>query len=379
MIPGILPKLPKGIDVPVSGVIFFLQKYRLGMKREILTKICVLLLGLTMLGTAFEPVNQLGCCAVSRAENPVVNADQTVIMLWDRESKTQHFIRKADFKTDASDMGFLVPSPSRPQLSESGNAAFSLLDRITSPPAQKSGGFPLGCAVQAPVDSLAYRVTVVEEKRVAGFDATVLTAKTGEDLVLWLKKNGYAYSPAIAEWAKPYLGGSWHFTALKVAKDRAGSAQHTVKAAALRISFRTDQPLFPYREPESTVSSQQLGANHRLLRIYFIAETQYEGRINGNKRWSGKALWSGDITTHRSELLDALQLPAFTGPSRWWLTKIDDDWPYERAAGDVYFAPVEKEKSFNLGAASTSKTIELSGLAMVALFSWSMLRKRKAH
>lgn len=347
------------------------------MKRQILTKICILLLGLTRLGAAFEPMHQLGCCAVSRAENPVVNADQTVIMLWDRERKTQHFIRKADFKTDASDMGFLVPSPSRPQLSESGNAAFSLLDRITSPPAQKSGGFPLGCAVQAPVDSLAYRVTVVEEKRVAGFDATVLTAKTGEDLVQWLKKNGYAYSPAIAEWAKPYLGGSWHFTALKLAKDRAVSAQQTVKAAALRISFRTDQPLFPYREPESTASSQQLGANHRLLRIYFIAETQYEGRINGNKRWSGKALWSGDITTHRSELLAALQLPSSAVPSRWWLTKIDDDWPYEKAAGDVYFSPVEKEKSFNLGAASTSKTIELSGLAMAALFSWTLFKMRR--
>lgn len=324
---------------------------------------------------ALQPINRLACCAVSPAENPVVNADQNVIILWDKARQTQHFIRKADFKTDASDIGFLVPSPSRPQLSESGNAAFTLLDRITAPPPQGAGGFPLGCAAQAPARSLAYGVTVVEEKRVAGFDATVLTAKTGEDLVQWLKKNGYAYSPAVAEWARPYLGGSWHFTALKVAKDQAGSAQHTLKAAALRISFRTDQPLFPYREPESAASSQQLGAKQRLLRIYFIADTQYEGKIDGKKSWSGKALWSGDITAHRSELLAGLQLPSSTIASRWWLTKIDDQWPYQEAAGDVYFSPVDREKSFSLSSASTGRTVELSGLALVALFSWSLLRK----
>lgn len=336
---------------------------------------CVMLC-VTNLSAAFQPLKPLGCCAVSRADRPVVNADQTVIMLWDKDLQTQHFIRKADFKTEASDIGFLVPSPSRPQLSESGNTAFALLDRITMPPPQSGGGFPLGCAAQAPARSVANGVTVVEEKRVAGFDATVLTATSGDDLVQWLKKNGYAYSPAVAEWAKPYLGGTWHFTALKVAKGQSTAAQNTVKAAALRISFRTDQPLFPYREPESSESSQKLGAKKRLLRIYFIAETQYVGKIDGTKSWSGKALWSGDITAHRTELLSALQLPPSTGPSRWWLTKIDDQWAYEKAAGDVYFSPAAREKSFNLSAASTGKTIELSGLALVALFSWTLLRKR---
>lgn len=364
------------IDDGLPEFMFFvMRKQRLLSGRGVLTIVCCAILGVASASSAFQPMSQLGCCAVSRVENPVVNADQSVIMLWDKERQTQHFIRKADFKTDASDIGFLVPSPSRPELSESGNAAFTLLDRITMPPPQGGGGFPLGCAAQAPVPSLAYGVTVVEEKRVAGFDATVLTAKSGDDLVRWLKKNGYAYSPAVADWAKPYLGGSWHFTALKVAKDQA-ALQHTVKAAALRISFRTHQALFPYREPESSAFSQQLGAKKRLLCIYFIAETQYVGKIDGTKRWSGKALWSGDITAHRNELLSALQLPSSTGPSRWWLTKIDDQWPYEKAAGDVYFSPAATEKSFNLSAASVNQTSDISGLALVALFSWSLLRKR---
>ena len=66
------------------------------------------------------------CCAVSRAIHKIVNADQTVIILWDAKSKIQHFIRKASFKGDgaAEDFGFIVPSPSQPELDESGDEVF---------------------------------------------------------------------------------------------------------------------------------------------------------------------------------------------------------------------------------------------------------------
>ena len=109
----------------------------------------------------------------------MVNADQTVIMLWDEARQTQHFIRKADFKTNAKDVGFLVPSPSRPQLDESGNGAFVKLAEITAPPVPQGGGFPIGCSVAAPAPQSLSSVRVIEEKRVAGFDATVLTSAFG--------------------------------------------------------------------------------------------------------------------------------------------------------------------------------------------------------
>jgi hypothetical protein len=40
----------------------------------------------------------------------VVNADQTVIIVWDAASKTQHFIRRASLASAAADFGFLVLS-----------------------------------------------------------------------------------------------------------------------------------------------------------------------------------------------------------------------------------------------------------------------------
>jgi hypothetical protein len=308
----------------------------------------------------------LGCCAVAGSGSHVVNADQTVIMLWDEARQTQHFIRKADFKTDAKDVGFLVPSPSRPQLDESGNAAFVKLAEITAPPIPRGGGFPLGCSVAAPAAQNFSSVRVIEEKRVAGFDATVLTAQSGDDLVAWLKEHGYAYSPAVAEWAKPYLGGDWHFTALKLVKDADAGGLTDLKAAALRISFRTTRPLFPYREPESVASRGALKAPDRLLRMYFIADAKFRGEIEGGKKWSGETVWSGDITAHRVGLLRELGLPADIGPAKWVLTEFEDRWPYAKAAGDVYFSRDADQKEKSRTAAVSEKSGDAVFVAMMA-------------
>src|SRR5215813_1786031 len=77
------------------------------------------------------------CCTAPPSGKPVVNADQTVIMIWDTATKTQHFIRQASFKSEADDFGFLVPSPSQPELSESGNEAFPFLLKLTEPETKK--------------------------------------------------------------------------------------------------------------------------------------------------------------------------------------------------------------------------------------------------
>ena len=66
------------------------------------------------------------CCPAPPSGRPVVNADKTVILIWDAATKTQHFIRQASFKSEADDFGFLVPTPTQPELNESGNAAFPL-------------------------------------------------------------------------------------------------------------------------------------------------------------------------------------------------------------------------------------------------------------
>lgn len=288
-----------------------------------------------------------GCCPAPRRGQPVVNADQTVILIWDAATKTEHFIRQASFKSDAEDFGFLIPSPSRPELEESRNEAFGFLLKLTEPEIikihQPSTGVGCGCGadVGSKKDKAATapaNVRILEEKLVAGFNAVVLEADSTADLVGWLQINGYAFSPEVEAWAKPYIQAGWKITALKVAKNNDRKEDKTVTASALRLSFKTDRPLFPYREPDYRKSAQDLGASSRLLRIYFVGDARYQGELTPDEPWTGRVAWAGKLQAKdRTKALEMLKLPENSVPAEWWLTEFEDNWPYKVAPADVYF------------------------------------------
>jgi hypothetical protein len=315
------------------------------------------------------------CCALGRQGEPVVNADQTVLIVWDPATKTEHFIRKASFKAEGNDFGFLVPTPTRPQLSESGNAAFPYLAGITRPIQQSSGGF--GCAAKAPVARSAKpAVTVLERKEVAGFDAAVLSANSPTALTGWLKTNGFHFSPEVEAWAAPYIRDGWMLTALRVARQKKSASD--VEAAALRISFRTERPLFPYREPDSRSAARELGANSRLLRLYFLSDARYEGKLEGTNGWSGRPVWSGALNAvQKAELLETLKLPPASGPANWWLTEFEDRWPYGVAPGDLYFSRAKsQEPILRWAAAPATGNGELACLLGIPLGIFLLRKKR---
>lgn len=326
----------------------------------------------------------IACCPVSRIGKPVVNADQTVLILWDAAAKTQHFIRQASFRADAADFGFLVPTPTIPELEESGNEAFDYLRKITEPETlqlSQPSNFGCGCGSAVKSAGAVKSVRVLAEKQVAGFDTVVLEADSAEALVAWLNDHGYEFSPAVQAWAEPYISSGWKMTALKVAKDDEHLAQQTVAASSLRISFQTDRPLFPYREPDPQQDAETLHARHRLLRIYFIADGQYQGELTPETTWTGQVAWADRLAgDQRTKLLDLLKLPGTTGPAEWWLTEFEDIWPYQPAPADLYFAKTEQPQPIHrppiIEYVSSPWPTDLSAYALAAVFIvWPMSRQ----
>ena len=59
---------------------------------------------------AFELPMEIACCPAPREGEKVVNADQTVLIIWDPVSKTEHFIRQASFKTEHDLQEAAVPA-----------------------------------------------------------------------------------------------------------------------------------------------------------------------------------------------------------------------------------------------------------------------------
>lgn len=308
------------------------------------------------------------CAPVSRV--PVVNADQSVIILWNPATQTEHFIRQASFKSEDKSLGFIIPSPTQPDLSESGDQAFAALASWTAPAFQgrssSSGG--CGCAANVRQTYEAGAVRVLNQKRVAGFDAVVLEADSSRDLAGWLTQHGYELSPAVAEWAAPYVAARWKFTALKVVdtstetspkdaattvpiNDRPNAATtretHAIHAAALHMRFKTDRPLFPYREPNSAEAAKTLNASDRLLRIFFISDSRYEGKLTAEVPWTGVTVWADKLDeSKRSNLLSLLALPSAALPGNLFLTEFEDHWPYRRAPADLSFSPDASQKTF---------------------------------
>lgn len=322
------------------------------------------------------PRSVQACCAVAAKGVPVVNADQTVILLWDKDRQTEHFIRKATFRSAGHDVGFIVPSPSRPQLEESGDEAFPYLARITAPKAQPSVSMPLSCAANEQT-SYGRGVRVVEEKTVAGYHAVVLAADSGRELTSWLRDHGYASTPEMEAWAQPYLDARWYMTAMKIAeKDTGAGDTSRLGASALRITFKTDRPLFPYREPDSRSDASRLNISDRVLRIYFIGEARYAGHFPSGQAWGGEAKWSDVLEPgQRSQLLRQLGLPPTTGPAQFWLTEFVDHWPYGKAPGDVYFAPAASQK--HLGRTAEASYWRIDPTLVVALGVILVVRKRR--
>jgi hypothetical protein len=278
----------------------------------------------------------LACCPAGPPNKPVLNADQSVVLVWDAERGVEHFLRKATFQSEGDDFGFIIPSPTAPELGEADDQVFAALTEVTKPEVKRVPRAPNIACSAPPSATTAGAVRVLQRAVVAGYDAAVLAADSSTALVEWLRQNGYESSEAIAAWAKPYVEQSWTFTALKIAAG-AREAKTNVAAPALRLSFQTKAPLFPYREPDSREAVDLLKPSRRLLRIFFLSNARYRGELTGGT-WTGQTAWAGRLSTAvATQLLEKLKLPTSLG-GQLWLTEFEDLWPYAKAPSDLAFS-----------------------------------------
>ncbi|HKI32035.1 MAG TPA: DUF2330 domain-containing protein [Gemmataceae bacterium] len=393
-----------------------------------------------------------GCAVAPRPGESVQMADESAIILWDAASKTEHFIRRASFLSSARNFGFLVPTPTKPELAEAGDEAFATLADLTKPKIvtqpRPSGGAGGGCGCgggSAPKSAAGLAeqglpsVAVLDSKRVAGYDAVVLEADDADALGKWLKEHGYESSPAITEWVAPYVKAKWKISAFKVARDdvkehggvagtarsgAADTARATDKAdvappavgqlatAAVRMTFHTERPFFPYREPPNQAKGGPAGAgpgvpredgkimpplgyagtpgpSRRLLRVYFLAEGRVKAALGeGGKDWSSttnaRVVWANQVApSDREKTLDQLKLPKDTPPGSWWLTEFEDFSSARPGAEDLYFshddnqAPVERPPEIQYVSADLPGCVMCYALALYLFLPRLARRSRR--
>jgi hypothetical protein len=284
------------------------------------------------------------CAWVSRVGSPVVVTNETALIVWDEKARTQHFIRRASFEARGPYFGFLVPTPTHPELAEAPDQLFTDLQEWTQPAVLKHQRHLTLSEWWAEKQSLGKDperprpVTVLEQKSVAGFNATVLKATDARALNDWLGKHGYVTRPALEAWLAAYIKAGWLITAFQIA--RADQESSSISTKAVRLSFRTDRPFFPYSEPAEK-SDEAAVKSGRSLRVFFVAAGRMYGAFDDpGTLWPGKAVWAAPLEDDQLQAMRRhVETKAVSIPQGTWLTVFDDIGGRRQATADVFFYP----------------------------------------
>ena len=188
------------------------------------------------------PPNRVnGCLALSEKGLVGVN-NETVVIIWDKAHQTEHFIRSVMLDSNADKAGFLVPTPTVPELALADSRLFDLPDKYL--PIPRTLSVILSKAVHASASD-GIQPKVISEQQIGDYHAVVLDASDSKGLGDWLKKNGYPWSDSSARWLAPYLTEKWKITAFKLQRSETGE----IGTKAIRMSFTTDRLFFLTENP----------------------------------------------------------------------------------------------------------------------------------
>lgn len=306
----------------------------------------LLLLGLV--AVALVPAAD-GCGIPWHHGQPVSVSAEDALIVWDSATKTEHFIRRANFTTEAKDFGFLVPTPTPPILAEAEDGVFTSLSAATAPKIiyehrtqtiYRNAGTEMTAQAGATPPAPKASVEVLDRKTLAGYDAATLKANDPKALRDWLDKEGYDARPELVEWFKWYTEHNWIMTAFKMTKD--GSRANQLMGRTVRLSFQTDAPFYPYREP-ADMRPKAPAPGQRMLRVYFLSDKRYAGTLGSDGAWAGQAVWSNaspDDTTKGAfaalGFKDKKEKDSLTA-KKWHLTEFEDKSYPRPGTDEVYF------------------------------------------
>lgn len=295
------------------------------------------LLAVAALLLALDPAPAEACATAPPRGAEARVADEEAIILWDAAGKKETFIRRAKFHSTAKEFGFLVPTPTRPELGEVDVGVFQTLAELIRPEVQidESGTkVEVGSVIGSCVGSLkksadgrrAPAVRVIQTAHVAGMDATTVAAEDPKALADWLGAHGFASTPELEAWLGVYTQQHWVITAFVIKSDEDKQALYELATKAVKMTFATDVPFYPYREPEQKdADPAELVLPPRMLRVFFISDQRYTG-----KGWAASTLHSAPA-----------QLPIDLMPTKGHdrLTVFIDDASPRIAKDEVTFEP----------------------------------------
>jgi len=287
--------------------------------------------------------------AWSDERRPSLAYEQTLIV-HDADKGREHFVREVVFRASRETFGFIVPTPSRPEVARVKKSPFERLrtfypfheNRIPAGLGQLGGGSGSGTEGGRPRG-----VQVLEVTKVGSFTAFVLAATDEGALSSWLKKQELVSGPATDAWLRHYVKLGFYFVAMRYDPPGDGAELEAgkTKAETLRFSFDSALPYYPYQEPDPAKPGG--GTEPRLLEVWLVS--QKAGVPVARLEREGRAQWVRPMAEgyryqqpSRSDLEEALGDDAKLLPRGDAIVQRFMDQKVSRTGfGDVVWAPAE--------------------------------------
>jgi len=282
-------------------------------------------------------------------------AYEQALIVYDEAKHREHFIREITFRGSEERFGFVVPTPSLPEVAKVATSPFKELRSKFPFDVTETFGGGLGLSG---IGGLGHGggggvVTVLDVKKVGSFTAFVLAADDASALTKWLKDNDLATTPETEPWLAHYVRSKFYFVAMRydppanrsvgVSTARVGPTR--VQAEVVRISFDTPRPYYPYFEPDKPLRAGE----PRMLEIWLATQagpsqplalrtkegvTQWLRPFAEGKRYGAEA---------RADLANAMGADARLLPAgQLVLQRFMDQKERRSGWGDVVFVPEKR-------------------------------------
>lgn len=204
------------------------------------------------------------------ARRPSLAYEQALIV-YDAKSSKEHFVREVTFDGASESFGFVVPTPTRPEVAKVDKSPFEKLRSLfpfSSPQASSNGIGTLGRGGGAG-SGFGSGVKVLETKRIGKLTAFVLRAEDPKELATWLQKHGLVSTPEADRWLEHYVKMRFYYVAMRY--DGAKQGETTgITSETVRISFASPAPYYPYFEPAPDPRTPQ--RPNRLLDLWLVSD-----------------------------------------------------------------------------------------------------------
>jgi hypothetical protein len=284
-------------------------------------------IGFCLASSCFSLARSTAACAPAwQGDEPVQIAAEEALVVWDGSRRLEHFVRTATFQGGSATFGFLVPVPTLPEIAEADERIFERIEKFWEEQRPEEvhrrfeGITSFVLARRMAKGEAAAAVTLLAATRVAGMDAVVLEADSPNALGDWLRERGFSSRPELESYLAPYVRERFKIVAFKYARD-AGAP--LVGSRAVRLSFSTDRPYFPYREPRDAAR-----AVPALFRLHVLSSSSVSGVLGEARQpWNASVRYSGPYTG---------EPPAYARIGSPWLTLFEETLQSRPVAGDLF-------------------------------------------